>query len=147
MIKPLWIVVANASLARCLEWTKAGEPMVPLTTLEHPESRLHAEALKTAQPERAMKDDAGRVSFVPRTEPKDRERTEFAREVAKYLQAGAATNRYRGVVLLASNPFLGELLAQLDDGVRRWVTETHAIDLTSFGLSELEARVREQLQR
>lgn len=146
MKKPLWIVVANASMARCFERVSAAEPLVPGECLTHPASRLHGRELEWDRPGRAMRDDAGRVGFAPRTEAKERERTEFAREVANFLQQGAGANRYSGVVLFASNPFLGELLSHLDGGVRQLVTSTHALDLTAFDGKELEQRVRTALQ-
>ncbi|MDP2066656.1 MAG: host attachment protein [Burkholderiaceae bacterium] len=145
MKKPLWIVVANASLARCFERSSSAEPLTALATLEHPESRLHARDLATDRPGRTHKDDAGRTAYSPRTEPKDREREQFAREVAKFLAEGVEAHRCSGVVLFASNPFLGELLAQLGDGVRRQLVASHPLDLTGLPLQELDQSVRRAL--
>lgn len=145
MNKPVWIVVANASLARCFELAAPAQPLLPLASLEHPESRKHGRDLQTDRPGQTHKDDAGRTSFVPRTEPKERERTEFARQVAKFLEEGSAENRYKGVLLFASNPFLGELLAHLGPGVRQHVTASHALDLTSLDPAALTVRVRQAL--
>ena len=141
MPKPLWIVVANASQARCFERTSRADPLVPLASYEHPESRLHARDLETDGGGRAQKDDAGRTSFVPRTEPKDREREGFARQIAKVLEEGVDAHRCSGIALFASNPFLGELQSHLTHGVRQHITATHALDLTSFAQNELEQRV------
>lgn len=141
MKKPLWIVVANAAMARCFEYSSVTEPLVPGECLVHPEGRLHGRDLDAERPGHSH---AGRTGLAHRTEVKERERTEFARQIADFLQEDA--NRYSGIVLFASNPFLGELLSHLDEGVRQRVTASHAIDLTSFGLSELEARVRSALQ-
>lgn len=145
MNKPVWIVVANASLARCFEQAAAPQPLLPLASLEHPESRMHGRDLQTDRPGQTHKDDAGRTSFVPRTEPKERERTEFARRVAKFLEDGGADNRYKSVLLFASNPFLGELLAHLSPGVRQHVTASHALDLTALDPAALTVRVRQAL--
>jgi protein required for attachment to host cells len=145
MKKPLWIVVANASQARCYERPSPAEPMVALVSLEHPESRLHARDLETDRPGRTHKDDAGRTSFVPRSEPKEREREQFAREVAKFLAEGVEAHRCSGVVLFVSNPFLGELLAHLGDGVRQQLVASHALDLTALPANELEQRVKRAL--
>jgi protein required for attachment to host cells len=145
MPKPLWIVVANASLARCFERTSRTEPLVPLASYEHPESRLHARDLETDRAGRTHKDDAGRTSFVPRTEPKEREREEFARQMAKVLADAVEARRCSGIALFASNPFLGELQAHLGNGVRQAITATHALDLTSFDNHELDQRVARAL--
>lgn len=146
MPKPLWIVVANGSVARCFERTARNEPLRPLASYEHPESRQHVRELESDRPGRSMHDDAGRTSFVPRTEPKERERTEFAREVAKALDEGVLAHRCSAIALFASNPFLGELQSHLSRAVQQQVRSTHALDLTSLTVQELEQRVNRALQ-
>ena len=146
MKKPLWIVVANASLARCFERASPVAPLVPLVSMEHPESRQHARELEDDRPGRSQKDDAGGTSFTPRTESKEREREQFARQVANFLEEGVEAHRCAGVVLFASNPFLGELQSHLGDGVRKQLNATHALDLTALPLGELEQRVKRALQ-
>jgi protein required for attachment to host cells len=145
MPKPLWIVVANASIARCFERTSRNEPLKPLASYEHPESRQHMRELEFDRPGRAMHDDAGRVSFVPRTEPKERERTEFARELAKVLDEAVLAQRCSGIALFVSNPFLGELQSQLSRNVQQQLTAVHPLDLTSLTIHELEDRVTKAL--
>lgn len=145
MPKPLWILVANASVARCFERESPTAPLVPVANFEHPESRMHTRELETDRGGRTQKDDAGRTSFVPRTEPKDRERQEFAREIARALEEGVVAHRCSGIALLVSNPFLGELQAHLANGARKALTASHAVDLTSFVGRELEERVARAL--
>lgn len=141
MKKPLWIVVANASLARLFERESSSEPLVPLATYEHPESRMHGRNLETDRPGRTQKDNAGRTSYEPRTESHEREREVFARQIAKVLAEGVEAHRCSGIALFVSNPFLGELQSHLSQGVHHQVIAAHALDLTSFGLKELEQRV------
>jgi protein required for attachment to host cells len=145
MPKPLWILVANASVARCLERASPTAPLVLQANYTHPESRMHTRDLETDRGGRTQKDDAGRTSFVPRTDPKEREREEFAREIARALEEGVLAHRCSGIALFASNPFLGELQAQLSHGVRQHITASHALDLTSFEGRELEQRVARAL--
>ena len=92
MSKPLWILVANSTVARCFERATPTSHLVPVANYVHPESRMHARDLEDDRGGRSQKDDAGRTSFVPRTEPKDREREEFAREVARVLEEGRAND-------------------------------------------------------
>ena len=146
MKKPVWIVVANASLARCFEHSSFTEPLGALATLEHPEGRLHARDLEGDLLAHTHKDEARRNSFAPRTAPKQREREQFARQVAKFLAEGVEAHRCRGVVVFASNPFLGELQAQLGDGVRHLLLAIHALDLTALPVNELDQRVKRALQ-
>ncbi len=141
MSKPLWILVANSTVARCFERATPTSHLVPVANYVHPESRMHTRDLEDDRGGRSQKDDAGRTSFVPRTEPKDREREEFAREVARALEEGVVAHRCSGIALFASNPFLGELQGHLSNGVRQHVTASHALDLTAFEGRELEQRV------
>jgi protein required for attachment to host cells len=145
MPKPLWILVANASVARCFERATPTSHLVSVANYAHPESRMHTRELETDRGGRTQKDDAGRTSFVPRTEPKERERAEFAREIARALEAGVVEHRCSAIALFASNPFLGELQANLTDGARKLVNASHALDLTSFEGRELEQRVTRAL--
>lgn len=145
MPKPLWILVANGSVAHCFERASPAEPLVSVASYAHPESRMHTRDLEDDRGGRTQKDDAGRTSFVPRTDPKERERDEFAREIAKALEEGVLANRCSGIALFASNPFLGEMQAHLSHGVRQHVTASHALDLTSFEGRELAQRVARAL--
>ena len=87
-MKVQWIVVANASLARLFRRDSPTDPLVPLTTMEHPESST--------------------------------------------------------LWLFASSPFLGELKAQLSDAIDKRLQLALDSDLTSFGLAEIEQRLRDQ---
>jgi len=53
-----------------------------------------------------------------------------------------AGNEFQALWLVASNPFLGELRAAMDPPVLATVRITQASDLTSFGLLEIEERLR-----
>lgn len=141
MPKPLWIVLANAAVAHCYERASRRAPLVLQATYAHPESRLHAKELDSDRPGRTLKDDAGRTSFVPRTEPRERERGAFARQLAGMLDEAVSSSRCSGIALFASNPFLGELQSLLSEGTRRHLVASHALDLTSFTGNELQARV------
>jgi protein required for attachment to host cells len=145
MPKPLWILVANAAAARCFERATPTSHLVPVANYAHPESRMHTRDLEDDRGGRSKKDDAGRTSFVPRTEPKEREREEFARQIARALEEGVVAHRCSGIALLVSNPFLGELQAHLSHGLRQHITASHALDLTSFEGRELEQRVARAL--
>lgn len=143
MKKLLCVVVANAAMARVLERPSLTEPLAEVECLVHPESRMHASELENERPGHSRQ---GRANLAQRTDAKERERTEFARQIAHRLKEGVGANRFDGIVLFASNPFLGELLSHLDEGVRRLVTASHALDLTALALPDLRTRLRSELQ-
>jgi protein required for attachment to host cells len=138
----LWIVLGNASIARIFSRASPADPLVPLPALEHAESRLKGHELGSDRPGREASDhSAGGNRFEPRTDPHRKEHERFARVVATHLQAALDENAFDALWLLASDPFLGELKSHLGDALLRRVQRTESIDLTSFGLSEIERRL------
>lgn len=141
-----WLVVANASRARVLEQTgKVGE-YLHVADLVHPQSRQKGEALGHDRPGHsggAGGGDAGAAAFTPRSSPREREHEHFAREVAALLNAGVADGRCAGLVLVASNPFLGELKGHLGAQASKALLRTEAADYTALGDRELAQRLGE----
>ena len=132
-MKPQWILVANASIARVLERDSADDPLRALATWQHPESRLKGSELRDDRPGHE------------RSDPRRKEHREFAREVARRLGEALDAGEYGALAIFASSPFLGELKHELGEAVARHTTHYGDVDLTSFGLSELEARIAREL--
>ena len=111
-----WLVVANASKARVLE--ESGKPgaYVHIADLVHPQSRQKGVELAGDRPGHVPGVSAhgtGSSAYDPRTDPREREHDRFARELAAVLNQGVAAGRCAGLVLVASNPFLGHLKEHL----------------------------------
>ena len=87
----------------------------------------------------------GGTAYPARTDAKQKEHMRFAHELAEYLEQQALQGNFRSLVIFASSPFLGELKAELGTATARLLSSTHDLDLTSFGLSELEQRVASEL--
>lgn len=139
----LLVVLANASLCRLLMRDSDSRTMVPLTVLKHPASRLPGHMLGSDRPgHEAVDRSSGGNRFEPRSDVRRHEHASFAHEIAAELQTRLAAAEYDELWLLASNPFLGELKSALHDPVARRVRQTLAIDLTSLGLAEIEARLK-----
>lgn len=139
MAQKHWILVANASQARVFERTSFTQPLVELTDWLHPESRMPARETEGAP---LGHSEAGRAGLAPRSDPRQRHRSEFAQTLAQYLQDAVLHNRVNAVALVASNPFMGELTAHLDDPVQKTICAKHVLDLTSLNLRDLDARLR-----
>ncbi|WP_404300724.1 host attachment protein [Alicycliphilus denitrificans] len=139
MDKPIWVIVANGSMARLLERNPAKpEGWVEKECLTHPQSRLHG---AEAGQEPSGHSIAGRSGLAPRSEPHDHERRKFAQQVAHAVKGAVGGGQGGALVVFASNPFLGELLDHLDDTTRKWVSASHPLDLTGLGLAELIQRM------
>jgi protein required for attachment to host cells len=138
-----WLVVANAARARVLEQSDAGEAYVHVADLVHPESRQKGTELggERAGHITSGKHGAGSAEYRPRTDVHEREHEHFAQEVAEMLNAGVASGRCAGLVLVASNPFLGELKAHLSEQSHKRLLRTLAHDYTTLDDSELARRL------
>ena len=139
-----WLVVANASRARVLEATNKPGHYVHIADLVHPQSRQKGAELAADRPGHVpgpTAHGAGSSAFDPRTAPREREHDRFAREVAELLGSGIAAGRCAGLVLVASNPFLGHLKEHLSEPARKAVLHTVAADYTALSERELAERL------
>ncbi|MEW6100173.1 MAG: host attachment protein [Pseudomonadota bacterium] len=145
-MKPDWFLVANASQARLLSREAPDAPLVPVAQFEHPQSRLSDTELGDAPHGRTKSDQRSRgTSFAPRTELHRKEREHFAREIADYLDEGVQAGKCRSLTVFAASPFLGELKAEFGDATLGALKHAVDLDLTHFGLSELEHRIAQAL--
>lgn len=140
-----WIVLANAARARIFIRDPGSGHLKELTDLIHPGSREHGRDMDTDRPGHAQKShgDAGHAgtAFEPRSNAQQREHAAFALELSRYLEEAAIAQRCGEIVLIASDPFLGEVKSRLGAGSRRMLRDSVPLDLTSFAGKELENRV------
>lgn len=138
-----WLVVANASRARVLEESDDGNGYVHVADMVHPESRQKGLALgrDRAGHVQGTGHGLGSTEYLPRTDPREREHEQFARELAATLNAGVAGGRCAGLLLVCSNPFLGRLKGALSEHARKAVLRTVASDYTSLTEAELAQQV------
>jgi len=146
-----WIVLANASRARILDREPGDGRLKELADLVHPQSREKASELTSDREGHAQKahGDAGHAgtAFEPRTEPRQKEHAVFALEVSRYLEDAVTHGRCLALVLIASDPFLGELKSHLGHAATRVLNATIPRDLTSFAGNDLARRVTEALDQ
>lgn len=135
MDTPNWALVANGSMARLLELDPAAAThWTERQCLMHPAARLHGSAAGHEPPGHSI---AGRSGLAPRSEAAAQERRTFAREVAHALREAVGAAERSRVAVFASNPFLGELMEQLDGATHQRLVASHAQDLTHLSLQEL----------
>ena len=142
-----WILIANASVARLFSRELDSDPLVLLHSFEHAESRLKASELADDRLGHDSTDErAGGVSFEPRMDPRRKQHLKFARELAQRLDEGLAGGDCGRITLYASSPFLGELKMQLSSAAKKVLRAAADVDLTIYGLRELEERIAHELQ-
>lgn len=144
-MKPDWILIANASRARLLE-LEPKDKVRELKSFEHPKGRSRVSDLTDDRAGYERTDRSfGAASFQPRTDPKQKEHVLFARELAEYLEREAQLGTFGSLSVLASNPFLGELKAELGAATKRVLGVVRNVDLTMVGKAELGRRVAQEL--
>jgi protein required for attachment to host cells len=143
-MKRNWWVIANAARARVLEETDTPGQFLHVADLVHPQSRMKGQQLGSDRPGHVEGNGhgLGSASFLPRTDPRDREHDRFSREVAKAVNDGVAQGRCAGVTLVASDPFLGQVKSHLNVQSRKLLLRTVANDYTNLPDADLERRVR-----
>ncbi|MCZ8233964.1 MAG: host attachment protein [Inhella sp.] len=139
-----WLVVANAAWARVYERDAAQGAMRERFSKVHEEGRAQGGALGRGRPGRVRKGVMS-TAFEPHTHPRERERTRFARALAALLEREAVGHRMAGLVLLVSNPFLGDLRAALGPASRAVLKGAWPVDVTGLQGAELEHRVSQLL--
>lgn len=137
-----WWVVANAARARILE--PQGKGFVEVSDLVHPQSRQKGSELGHDRPGHVPGGHAhgtGSSALDPRHDPREREHDRFAREVAAALNAAVADGRCAGIVLVASNPFLGRLKEHLGEQAHKLLLQSVVADYTTLDDRELAQRL------
>ena len=139
-----WLVVANAARARVYERDAVQGAMRERLSQVHEAGRAKGAELGRGRPGRVRKGVMS-TAFESHTDPRERERARFARALAEALEREAAGHRMAGLVLLASNPFLGEIRAALGPAARAVLKGAWPVDLTGLQGAELEHRVSQLL--
>lgn len=136
-MKPIWIVIANASRARCFARPAKRSNIELLEEFEHPESRARDADLTHA----GLGHGLGATTYAPRLDPKQKEQHRFAEQLAKHLNGAVAKHNCGQIILVASNPFLGEIKSRLNDQTTQALSSTVASDLTALEGRKLRERL------
>jgi protein required for attachment to host cells len=143
-MKRNWWVIANAARARVLEETDKPGDFLHVADLVHPQSRMKGEQLGGDRPGHVEGNGhgLGSASYLPRTDPREREHDRFSREVAKTVNEGVAQGRCAGFTLVASDPFLGQVKSHLSVQSKKLLLATVPSDYTAVRDADLLRRVR-----
>lgn len=138
-----WVVVANAARARILEAGVAPGDCVQRADLVHTQSRQKGVELRSERSGHIVggPSGSGGAAYSPRTDVRDLEHERFAREVAQAINEGVAAGGCAGLILVASNPFLGRLKSHLSPQASKALLETLPSDCTSLSDGEIAQRL------
>jgi protein required for attachment to host cells len=145
-----WILIADAQHARCFERHAPQHKLTELTGFVYPHTKLTDTAaggdLTGAAGKGHGRTGHAGTQFEPHTEAHAKERKEFARHLAEYINRGVAEQQCKALILIASSPMLGELKPQLSSAATQALRRCIASDFTRYQGAELEKRVNQALQ-
>lgn len=141
-----WILVADGWHARVFAQAVPGGRLADVTPagLEHQDARGFSRERGDDRPGRAFDPGSGSPhAMEPRVDPHQREERRFATQVARVLEAAAERRAYEKLVLVAPPRMLGDLRAEIGDGVRKRVVGEAHKELMKLPAAELERHVAE----
>jgi protein required for attachment to host cells len=120
----LWVLVAESSRAKLYSAESRNAALEEIEAFVHSGSRLHEGDLVSDQ---AGSDGGsvgqGRHVLDRKTSARDTERTEFAKSLARHIEAARKEKAFDRLVLIAPPSFLGLLREHLSDEVMERVIE------------------------
>ena len=138
-----WVVVADSSRGKIYLQDQPNSALQETADLVHPSARLHGVDLSSDRAGRHVGAfGQGSHVFDTRTEAKEHEAENFAKEIAERLESARTSGELQKLVLMAPPEFLGLLREQLSDELRRLVVEEIAKDLVTHSADE----VRDKMQ-
>ena len=139
-----WVVVADSTRARIFDADSASAGLSEVETLMHPEGRMHDRDITSDLPGRSF-DSLGhaRHSMELPTDPKHELAIEFARTIARHLDAARVKKDYEQLVIVAAPTFLGLLREQLNNTCRKLV----AFELNKNLVQQTPEEIRSHLPK
>lgn len=148
-MKSTYILIADAHRARCFEQADGDYALVELMSFVSPHIQLnHASGqgnLTGAAGKGHGRTGHAGTQFEPHVEVADKERTQFARELAGYLNTAVNEHRCDKLAVIAPSPMLADITLLLNTAAARSLRRTVAKDFTHYTGSELIQRVKHAL--
>lgn len=118
-----WVVVADSTRARIFNAESSSAALCEQEELVSPEGRLHDRDITADLPGRSFDSNkaGGRHALEPTTDPKHELSLEFARTIARHLDAARVKHNFEQLVIVAAPSFLGLLRDQLSATCRKIV--------------------------
>lgn len=133
-----WVIVADSSQAKIFRLGKFPK-LEEISSLKHPESRLHNQDLVSDKPGRGFQSHGnGRSAYQPETEPKQVEAIKFAVEIAALLYTASNKGEFNQLYLFSEPSFLGLLRQHIHPSIQKNIVDEVAKDLTSSSTETIE---------
>jgi protein required for attachment to host cells len=143
----IWVITANAIACRIYNYKKNPAELILIKEIFHPENRLKKEEFLTSdKPGHYKSSSSNRGAFSPRTDPKEVEIDNFARQIAKEMDAGRKTGAYEKLILMTPPHMEGLIFQHTDKHVKDLVSNNIKKDPQNFSVHELLNCLKEHAQ-
>lgn len=142
-MKAIWVLVAERSRARLFELDSPTSPLRELKDWVNTRARLPKRTYETTEAPGRSFDSWGvqRHAMEPRTDPKQKEASQFAAELTQFLRDEHSRNRFDQLILVASPTMLGFLHKAMDDTVNTVVIAEVEKSLVKRSLQTIRAHL------
>ena len=118
-----WILVADSARARLFSAETSKSALSEIENMIHPEAQQHERELTSDLPGRQAGGATGSHHPVGgKTDPKEYEAVEFARDICKHLESAYNAQKFRQLIVVAAPTFLGYLRKEMSNNVAKVVT-------------------------
>ena len=136
--KRTWILVADGARAHVVANAGPGTGLKVVPGSDIRVELLPTRAIGTDRPGRAQESVGGaRHAIAPRVDWHQQQKEQFARAIARKMDAGAARGRFEKLILVAPPQTLGEIRAALKPETMKRVAAEINKDLTQVPIPEL----------
>lgn len=147
MRKPIiWVLLADGQRARLLQTNGRNAPLVQATDREFIGNAEPSRDIASDRPGRGHdRGGAGRHAMDPPTDPHRYEKKRFVRSVVDELDERRKKNEFEQLVIVAPPKALGDIRAELSDGLKDMLKAELNKDLTKVPIHELPEYLAEVL--
>ena len=117
----IWVIAANAIACRLFQYDKHPDKLTLLKEIDHPENRLKKEDYLTSDKPGHYKSSTSSGAYSPRTDPKEVEIDNFARQIANELDHGRRTDAYKKLIIISTPQMEGLIRLHMDKHVKETI--------------------------
>ena len=149
MTNPHWILVANQSEARLLEYRGPHEEMELIREIPHPEGRLKEKDLVSDRPGKELRRAMNaNHAYDPQVSAEQHESQLFAKQLGDMLERERAQNHFDDLAVVAPPQFLGILRKFFSKNLEKKVSRAIPKDLPGSWVNDrqLKAELHQLLE-
>ncbi|APH40605.1 Host cell attachment protein [Leptospira interrogans serovar Copenhageni/Icterohaemorrhagiae] len=145
-MKNKWVVVANRSEAKILEYKGSRKGLELLESIENPKGRMkNSELIPNSSGGKRAKAQRIAFDFDSVQEPKRNVAESFASQISDVISQGRKSNRFLSLVLVSEPRFLGMLLDKMDRRSQSMIFHKMGKDIITTNNQEILSHLREIL--